>query len=717
MDVIFTIVSRNYAAQARTLMRSLARHEPTARRVVVATDGPIDGFDGLAEVIGADALGAPLAAMSVYYQALELNTAVKPFVFRSLLKTAPSVTYLDPDIEVFQPLAAVRESLSQAEICLTPHVGEVGSSCVAETVASGVYNLGFLAARQGPGVARLLDWWAERCRFDSRVDPAGGVFTDQKWMDFAPSFAEAVVLRSPALNLAYWNLEGRRLERGWRVDGEPLAFFHFSGFDPHRPRRLSKHQSRIRVAAGSPLAALLKDYAGKLIANGYDAARAIPYAHDRFADGRRVSGLMRRKALAAARAGETFDDGLSERVSAWMDAVEAPGMTRLMDQAWRDSAAAEHFDLASAESREGFRRWFVDNAAALGVDDRSVAAAEALAAPRIPEPWRDKPGTGPARDVAAWLKQAQDPPRACRALLAARGDLRARFRDRPDELLAWCLGPEAMAGRFAADLLPLALVGRLGAEEGVLVKAGRYGEVSAEAGRLRRKFAPAFGVASRAHWPDALTETLRAPHLSRADGLPRPFVRMFQEIWRSRRDLQQLYPLDRPLGRFRYLRWLLAGGLAEYGVEIAALSERVRLHPLMRLAERSLGDRRPAAAAPVPSTADKVLVVERGEARPDAAVFEGGRGRFVGAAPRRVKLVCFAGDPELAAADAIALHAQGVRWDRAVGAWDARAVAKLKPDSAALSFVDEIWTTKASKAALPRPVRTAADPVEAGLAS
>src|SRR6185369_5049332 len=122
-------------------------------------------------------------------------------------------------------------------------------------------------------------------------------------------------------------------------------------------------------------------------------------------------------------------------------------------------------------------------------------------------------------------------------------------------------------------------------------------------------------------------------------------------------------------------------------------------------------------AAVARSAADRVLVLEHGEARADAAVFEGARGRFADGAPGRVKLVCFAGDPETAAADAIALHAQGVRWDRAVGAWTAKAVAKLKPDSAALSFVDEIWTTKAPKAALARPVRTAADPLQAALAS
>jgi len=47
LDVIFTIVSRNYAAQAATLMESLALAEPKVRRVVVATDGPIPALDPL----------------------------------------------------------------------------------------------------------------------------------------------------------------------------------------------------------------------------------------------------------------------------------------------------------------------------------------------------------------------------------------------------------------------------------------------------------------------------------------------------------------------------------------------------------------------------------------------------------------------------------------------------------------------------------------------
>ena len=100
MDVVFTIVSRNYAAQAGVLMRSLAVAEPDAVRVVITADGPIADLEPLARVIEATDTGAPIGPMSVYYDALELNTAIKPHAFRSLLAEpgVTSVTYLDPEI-------------------------------------------------------------------------------------------------------------------------------------------------------------------------------------------------------------------------------------------------------------------------------------------------------------------------------------------------------------------------------------------------------------------------------------------------------------------------------------------------------------------------------------------------------------------------------------------------------------------------------------------
>src|SRR5258705_7135410 len=105
-------------------MESLALAEPNVRRVVVATDGPIPALEASAEVIDAASVGAPFAAMCAYYDALELNTAVKPYVFKHLLAQpgVTSATYLDPHIYVFRPLDQGRQGLAEAQLLLTPHI-------------------------------------------------------------------------------------------------------------------------------------------------------------------------------------------------------------------------------------------------------------------------------------------------------------------------------------------------------------------------------------------------------------------------------------------------------------------------------------------------------------------------------------------------------------------------------------------------------------------
>ncbi len=736
MDVIFTIVSRNYAAQAMSLMQSVAAQEPTAHRVVVAADGPIPALEPLVEVIDGATLNAPYAAMSVYYEALEFNTALKPYAFRELLARpgVNSVTYLDPDIFVFRPMDRIRQGLESAQLVLTPHltkplVGDANPDDRA-ILRSGVYNLGFAAVARHPKSFALLDWWARKCEFDCRVDLENGLFTDQRWMDLSPGFVDSFdIAREPGLNLAYWNLEGRTLERaadGWRVDGEPLTFFHFSGFDPHKPKVLSKHQDRLKVAPGSPLAELLADFAQVMLKNGHATTAVIPYGHNAFPDGRRVTRPMRRRALRAARAGEMFQSGLSAATSTWFDSPDperaAPGLpdvTRLEDQVWRDSAAHHHFERDTTEGRLGFRQWMADNYQALEVDAEAVRAAQALTRAAGGEPreaaptlWTDSPWTGPASEVFDWLRQSFDSPapRACQALLVARRDLRERFGADPWGLLAWCIGPEAAAGRFALDLLPQDRLAELGRDSRPLLQAARFAERESSANELRRRLAVSFGISARAGWPDSLTGPLRAPHLAPVATLPAPFVQLFLEIWEARPDLQRLYPLTSSAGRFRYLRWLLAGGLAEYGVEKAALPAAVRGHRTFRLAELSIRNRAAAAPRAIARPARTLVVVETLEDGADirgseAAVFEASTCDFHGPAPTRVEELVFMTAPALVAADAVALHAQGVSWSRAVGRWDAATVAGLSAGHLGLGFVDEIQTDAAAvRTDLPRPV-------------
>ena len=68
---------------------------------------------------------------------------------------------------------------------------------------------------------------------DCVIDPAAGLYLDQRWADLFPALIDRTrILRHPGYDVAYWNLEQRRLRHldgRWLVNGVPLRTFYFSG--------------------------------------------------------------------------------------------------------------------------------------------------------------------------------------------------------------------------------------------------------------------------------------------------------------------------------------------------------------------------------------------------------------------------------------------------------------------------------------------------------
>lgn len=395
--IFFTIVSRNYVAYALTLMQSLAQQHPDSRRYVCLADRGLDDPDlasPLFEWVGIEQLQLPdFDAFVFRYDILELNTAIKPYVFRWLRRqhAGEAVVYLDPDVLVLAPLQQVQQGLERgALLLLTPHLNAPitddrypGEQAI---LSSGTYNLGFAAVGAHVQADALLDWWADRLEFGSVADPAAGLFTDQKWMDLAPGlFADVQILRDDGYNLAYWNLAQRRVAREdgqWQANGRPLAFVHFSGVDIDEPQRFSRHQDRYRASDLGALRPLYEDYLERLRRNGHARHRHKPYAFGVFADGEVVSRPMRavyRQYFDKHRAWpelaplqmrrERYDEPCEELPAR----ADAP-VTRLMYAAWRlraDLHAA--FDLGEREGREGFIRWYLRSAAReFGIAQRHI---------------------------------------------------------------------------------------------------------------------------------------------------------------------------------------------------------------------------------------------------------------------------------------------------------------------------------------------------------
>lgn len=304
---VITIVARNYLPYARVLMDSLRTYNPEAIPWVLVVDGPADPgtVPGARFITPAD-LPLPadtFARMRVMYDVTELSTALKPFAMASVLDAgAPAVTYLDPDIQVFHGLGFVVELAESHGVVLTPHTTDPLPRDGLlpqehDLLAAGAYNLGFISVSQ---VARpMLEWWQERLAWDAVSDPERNLFTDQRWIDLVPSLFPCYLLRDPGCNVAYWNLGPRVLEHGVdgriHVNGEPLKFFHFSGFRLDKPWLLSKYTAerpRARLSDDPVLARLCHDYAAAVRGTGLNSS--VEYGFARLDDEVPLTPRMRR---------------------------------------------------------------------------------------------------------------------------------------------------------------------------------------------------------------------------------------------------------------------------------------------------------------------------------------------------------------------------------------------------------------------------------------
>lgn len=301
-----TIISKNYLSYARVLAQSVRIHHPKSRLFVLLTDNPENFFDPQAESFECISMGdlgiADLPRFCFQYQVLELNTAVKPYFLNRLFRTQTieKLVYLDPDVLVLNPMEELDLLLDRHPIILTPHItrpfGDSQSPDERDVLRAGIFNLGFIAMRRSDVVRECLRWWQKKLYSGCRVSPAEGYFVDQKWMDLAMAYWDIHILRKPGYNVAYWNLHERKIDFSSgspAVSGMPCYFFHFSGFDPLKACQVSKYQNRFTMDLLGEAKQLFHLYAGKLIRNGYLESRLLPYTHNYFDNGIRISNHAR----------------------------------------------------------------------------------------------------------------------------------------------------------------------------------------------------------------------------------------------------------------------------------------------------------------------------------------------------------------------------------------------------------------------------------------
>jgi hypothetical protein len=302
-----TSITANYLPKARVLAKSVKRHNPEAIFHLVLSDKVPEGFkldsEPFDSLILIEDLGVPdLDSWIFKHSVVELCTAVKGPAFVRIFEVtdADKVVYLDPDIVVLHNLEELSNILEQASVVITPHqvVPDVTDDAIIDneicSLKHGVYNIGFLAVRRSEEGFRFIHWWRDRLLKYCYDDIPNGLFTDQKWVNLAPAFFDDIfILRDKTYNVATWNLTHRDVRSNddgvLTIEGSPVKFFHFSGFDSGAQKVMLKKYA----GKDSPLFKLRELYVRELDKEGQKKFGKLPCVYSFYSNGELITDAHR----------------------------------------------------------------------------------------------------------------------------------------------------------------------------------------------------------------------------------------------------------------------------------------------------------------------------------------------------------------------------------------------------------------------------------------
>lgn len=315
--IVFTSITLNYLPKAKILAKTLKQFHPDWQFHLVISDKiPPDKvnlfnlelsqpyFD---KVVWIDELPIPEINGWIFkHSVVEICTAVKgPYLQHLANLGHGKIVYIDPDIAILNSLDPIEGWLDEYGILLTPHLLDytdnpqtIQDNEIMGTMRHGTFNLGFLAVNSMiTDGRRFIDWWADRLLHYCYADYERGLFTDQKWVDLAPSFFEKLlVIHDPGYDVASWNLDCRELS--FNPQGQlvvngiyPLRFYHFTGYDSGAGMNVV---TSLTSGGANPVVNELWDwYIRQLEMNGHQTMGKVRSYYDTFDDGTKIDYEMR----------------------------------------------------------------------------------------------------------------------------------------------------------------------------------------------------------------------------------------------------------------------------------------------------------------------------------------------------------------------------------------------------------------------------------------
>lgn len=315
--IVYTSITLNYLPKAKILAKTLKQFHPDWQfHLVISDKVPYDKADLFKvelnqpyfdKVVWIEELPIPEINSWIFkHSVVEICTAVKgPYLQYLADQGFEKIAYIDPDIAILNPLNPIEKWLDDYGILLTPHLLDytdnpqsIQDNEIMGTMRHGTFNLGFLAVNSKiVDGRRFTDWWADRLLHYCYADYDRGLFTDQKWVDLAPSFFEKLlVIRDPGYDVASWNLDCRELsfnQQGQLMVNENylLRFYHFTGYDSGAGMNVV---TSLTSGGANPLVNELWDwYIRQLDANGHETMGKVRSYYDTYDDGTKIEQEMR----------------------------------------------------------------------------------------------------------------------------------------------------------------------------------------------------------------------------------------------------------------------------------------------------------------------------------------------------------------------------------------------------------------------------------------
>ncbi len=307
--VVFTIAPKNQLAGVRVLFASVKKWHPDYTTILILIDRPDGHFEPDQEefhIFPASELGIPtFLDLTLRHDVAGLTAALKPFAFQWIMarQEAEVAVFFEANIKVYSRLDQLEALLqSGTAIVLTPHATAPLESGVDHDgqrfLDSGVFNLGFMAAKRCTEANRFIDWWGQQllhCAND-KSDP----HMDQRWCDLAPCYVERLsILRDSGYGATCCNLVQHPLSLSkaghWQSGGEPLRFFDFSDPFEDDSNDLPGFHCHAGIECLAEATALCNEYRSDLSAAGLSQTRHWPYSFARTCSSRRLDAETRRR--------------------------------------------------------------------------------------------------------------------------------------------------------------------------------------------------------------------------------------------------------------------------------------------------------------------------------------------------------------------------------------------------------------------------------------